>query len=351
MDSNNNIEQLFSDNISKILNDNNINLLENITVALSGGCDSMALAFLLKDYCCKNNITLKAITIDHQIRDDSHIEAKMINDLMTKHDIDHCTIKIDKNNIKSSNTEANLRQHRYQLLHDFCLKNNIKYLFVGHHLSDIAENYLIRLFRGSGLDGLSPIADFKEYDNIYLIRPLLNIYKDDLKNYLNKKNIIWFEDSSNKDEKFLRNKIRNFLQTLPDSKLIEQRISNTSSHIAKIRDNFDHYLAYSIKKTIKHSGNSYLIDKINFVDLEEEVALKILALILMEVGQRNYKPRILKLRNLYQKLKNFDKKMINFYGCTIANNNNYLKISCENNDKIKRFKSHEVSKIKYFLTK
>ena len=225
----NNIEEFFK----------NFFIKKQIAVAISGGCDSLALTLALNNFCKKNKIKIQGLTIDHGIRKNSKIEAKKVGELLKKFKIPHKILTIPPAQIPQKNIEANLRELRYEILTNFCKKNDIEFLFVGHHLGDIAENFLIRLFRGSGLDGLSPIQKISEINGIKIIRPFLEISKDELKNYLIAKNIEWFEDESNDDEKFLRNKIRKFLASFDDKNLIEKRIYNASLEISKTRDFFD----------------------------------------------------------------------------------------------------------------
>lgn len=284
-----------------------------IAVALSGGSDSLALTFLLNDFCAKNKINLIAITIDHKMRPNSSKEAKDLALLLKSNKINHQVLAIPKNKIPKSNIESRLRQIRYEILYEFCQRNKINHLFLGHILSDVAENFLIRLFRGSGLDGLSSIAEISNYKEIKLIRPLLKISKDELKNYLQEKKIQWFEDETNEDEKFLRNKIRKFFNSFEEKELIHNRIKNATDEIAKSREFIDSILLKEAKKIIKIRKDGFLIKIEKLKKLDEKIALKILALILMENSRKPYKPRLHNLKNFYQKLiNNFEKKQ-NFY--------------------------------------
>ena len=157
--------------------------------------------------------------------------------------------------------------------------------------------------------------------------------------------------STNDDDKFLRNKIRNFLSQLPESNLIQTRIKRTSEDISQIRDFFDEEVAKNAKESIKFQDNCYLIHIDNFKKIRLEIALKILALILMEIGQKPYKPRLTKLKNFYNYIvKDAEFKRRNFYGCILDKyNKEFLAIYYENNHKVKRLSNFEQSKIKKFL--
>lgn len=342
----------FFEKVDDLLFKDSKNLPSKIAVAVSGGCDSMALTFLLQEFCQKHQIELLAVTIDHQIRSNSTKEAQEVAKILAKNQISHQILTISQANLPKSNIESVLRDLRYQSFYDFCQKKQVKHLFLGHHLGDVAENFLIRLFRGSGLDGLSKMAEISQYHDIFLVRPLLDYHKSDLKKYLEEKNIIWFEDETNDDEKFLRNKIRNFLGQLPEGQTIQERIKKASEDIAEIRDFFDKEVAKNAKKCLKIKQNSYLINKKEFAKINKKIALKILALILMEVGQKPYKPRFVKLKDFYDYILNEkNSKKRNFYGCILEEyNQDFWQIMCEENPKIKRSKSFNDSKIKKFLS-
>ncbi len=303
----NNIEEVFK----------NFFIKKQIAVAISGGCDSMALTLALNDFCKENKIKIYALTIDHGLRKNSKNEAKKVGELLKKFDISHKILAIPQKQIPHKNIEANLREIRYEILTNFCKKNHLEFLFVGHHIGDIAENFLIRLFRGSGLDGLSPIQKISEINGVKIIRPFLEISKDELKNYLIAKNIEWFEDETNDDEKFLRNKIRKFLASFDDKNLLEKRIYNASLEISKTRDFFDEIMdGYELEIIEQNADNLIIINRHKLAGINPAIALKILAKILMKIGEKKYKPRKEKLIRFYEYLiaEGVIKKR-EFYGC------------------------------------
>lgn len=251
------------------------------------------------------------------MRESSSDEAESLGKILAKKKISHQILTIPRKKIPEKNIEAKLRELRYDLLKNFCTKNKIEFLFLGHHAGDVAENFLIRLFRGSGLDGLSTMGEVVNFNEIKLVRPLLDFEKEDLKKFLRAKKVKWFEDETNSDEKFLRNKIRNFLETLPETNLIQKRIKNASDEIAKMRDFFDELMWRETKEIVIFEDERVLINRKKFRELDEKIALKILAFALMKIGKKNYKPRREKLERFYEYLVADDVlKLRNFYGCT-----------------------------------
>ncbi len=293
-------------------------LPKSLAVAVSGGVDSMALVMLLAEICVPQKIKLVALTVDHQMRSGSSVEAGMVGEILAQKQIAHEILVVDAKKLPQKNIEGKLRDLRYELLLGYCEKHKISHLFLGHQIGDVAENFLIRLFRGSGLDGLSTIAEVSEINEIKLVRPLLNFEKDDLTKYLSAKKIKWFEDETNVDEKFLRNKIRNFLASFEEQNLLHQRIKSASDEIAQMRDLFDCSMLEQAAEILQFQQTYFLIDQQKLQKLDEKVALKILALAAMEVSGKKYKPRLKDLKIFYQYLLQDSKiKRRDFYGCYV----------------------------------
>ena len=288
---------------------------QNIAVAVSGGSDSMSLAILLFDFCQQHFINLVAVVVNHNYREISNQEAQKVIQKLQQLNIKNALLHINPSLVPTSNIEQQLRQHRYDLLLDYCNQHNINFLATGHQLDDVAENFLIRLFRGSGLDGLSAMQNIANYQNLILLRPLLDFTKQQLIDFLQEKNIEWFEDETNLDMKFLRNKIRSFLHSFTDYTPIILRINKTSQEINLINQKFNCELLQYSQKILFWQEDYCLLKKSSFTDEKKEILLKILALMLMEIGNKNYKPRKEKLQNYYEYLtKNSQKHLVyNFY--------------------------------------
>ncbi len=290
---------------------------KRIAVAVSGGVDSLALTLLLRDFCVANNIELFAVTVDHKMRKASSTEALALYKILYKSKITHEILTINKKDLPKVNIEASLREARYDLLYDFCIVNKIEHLFLGHHIGDIAENFLIRLFRGSQLDGLSVMQEVSGFKKIKLCRPLLDVQKTELKKYLEARKIKWFEDETNDDEKFLRNKIRKFFEQFEDKDLIQKRIKSASETIKESKDFIDETMLREASDCLAfEQEGSFLIDVKKYQKISPKIALKILSLVLIEASGKPYKPRLEGLKNFEQnilQLKKGQKK--NFYGC------------------------------------
>ena len=211
-------ESIFLSNI------NNLNVFENtphVAVGVSGGPDSIALSYLLRKWIKLKKGKLTALVFDHKIRFNSKDESFYVKDILNNYNIETVIIKPNKNKIIKKNM-ANARDNRFEGMINFCKKENILHLFLGHHFDDNLETYLIRKINGSNLDGLSSINKIASFNNIQIIRPLIEINKSSILNFNKKNKLKFINDPSNNDMNYTRVKIRKFLQ----NKKIKKEVKN-----------------------------------------------------------------------------------------------------------------------------
>lgn len=281
---------------------------KKVAVAVSGGIDSLSLILLANEWCKQYDIEVIGITVDHKLRPTSTDEALYINDLLsTKFNIKHYVLTWNTEK-PMSNIEAKAREERYRLMFEFCKNNNIDTILLGHHLQDQVENFFIRLFRGSGIKGLSSIKKVSSRNNITLIRPFLDLKKDDLKEYLLKNNIKWIEDESNNDEKFLRNKIRNFLNTFDNKDEILNRINQTIETIQSANNIIENEVK-KLENIVYFYNEEYNFFKINidkFLNLSKELQYRIINLIIGKILNFETSIRFEKFELFISKIQYFD---------------------------------------------
>ena len=180
-----------------------LDLSKKIYVGFSGGPDSSALLYLLHI----NNIpNVEAIHINHNISDNSskweeHCR-KITNKLGVKCHIESVDIKVDGDGLESA-----ARKARYKIFTNYLKKD--EQILLGHHSDDVAETFLLRLFRGTGLDGLESLSVKRKVGEGYLIRPLINLPKENILIFLKDHRISFIKDESNFKEDQDRNYLRN----------------------------------------------------------------------------------------------------------------------------------------------
>ncbi|MCR9212134.1 MAG: tRNA lysidine(34) synthetase TilS [Proteobacteria bacterium] len=190
-----------------------------VAVAVSGGSDSMALALLAAEWGVAQGQEVVALSVDHGLRTSSAEEAQQVTDWLASRKIETHILQW-KGPYSKTGIQAAAREARYSLMADFCRKRDFDTLLLGHQMEDQAETLLMRLSKGSGLDGLSSIQRSTQRGNIKLLRPLLKFERRQLREFLAERGQAWIEDPSNDNPKFTRthlSPILNALQNLPGS--------------------------------------------------------------------------------------------------------------------------------------
>ena len=309
---------------------------EDMAVAVSGGPDSLSLAFLAKCHALKNKIKVKYFIVDHKLRKDSTLEALSVKNILKKIDI-HCTILEWNGKKPSKNIQSLARDRRYLLLTKQCKKNKIKNLLLGHHSDDMSENFLIRMVRGSGLNGLISFNKKTKYknENLNILRPLLNLEKKDLI-YISREVFNFFiKDPSNLNEKFKRTRIRNLLHSLEKEGLDKKKIKLTINNLKDSDESIKFYVDRNLKKNVifLKKKNTYILNQ-NFFDQAHEVIFRSLTKIIQNSGKKYYPVRGKSVNQLIQGIEEKSFLKVTLGGCFIDRVNETILISREKSDKI-----------------
>ena len=310
-----------------------INTLNKFGVAISGGPDSVALAFLAKCHSIIRKIQHSYFTVDHKLRDNSTKEAIQTKKKLKRFGI-ICEILTWKKNLTSSNVQARAREKRYELIINKSIKKKIDFILTGHQKNDLYENFFIRLLRGSGLKGLSSFKQNKakvSKENIYVLRPLLNISKKDLA-YI-AKNTFQFkiDDPSNNNEKFLRIKIRKLIYKLKKEGLNFNKFNVTLENLNKSNRAIEFYVKKNIKENSKllKGKKSVIINEI-FFKQPDEIVFRSFSELIHNIGRKKGYTRGKKVLNLLNNInfsEKFKKKTLS--GCIFEKINKSLIISRE----------------------
>jgi len=164
-------EKLYNKKALRLFNifEKDFDIYDSFVVAVSGGPDSLALAFLTKIYSIKNKVDCKYFIVDHKLRKESTEEAKKVRKVLDNFNI-KSKILTWKGKKPKTNIQSLARKKRYDLLFSQCKKLRINNLVVGHHLDDLFENFFIRMIRGSGLKGLVSLEKKTMVNKINLLR-------------------------------------------------------------------------------------------------------------------------------------------------------------------------------------
>ena len=299
---------------------------EKFCIGVSGGPDSLALAFLSKIFSKKFNSKFIALIIDHNLRKQSATEAQKVKIILTKHKI-RAKILTWTGKIPKSNIQFNARNIRYFLLNKECSKLNIKNLVLAHHESDLIENFFIRLFRGSGLKGLSSLNIKRHSENniLNLIRPLINTKKNELI-YISKKVFkFYLNDPTNFNEKFLRTRIRNYLDKFKLEGLDINKVKLTLNNLQLANESINFYKEKSIKNYTRYLQHHACFVSYGLFNYEsEEVIFRAICDIISKVSGKYYPPRGKDVKNLITGIQSKKFKKATLGGCIIEKTYNIL---------------------------
>lgn len=271
-----------------------------VAVALSGGSDSLCLTFLLQNWIRENKGTLIALTVDHGLRPESAQEALDVNSWMKQQGIDHHILQWEGEKPKSRLQEK-ARNARYQLLENWCHNNGILHLFFGHNAEDQNETTLFRLLRGSGIDGLAGMSAIVEKKYVRILRPLLNVSRETLRQKLREKNQKWIDDSSNSSLQYTRIRLRNMLERYTDEGMSPARLTSLSQRQGHGRIALEQETHRFLVKSVLVFPEGYALLNPNHLNqIPQDILMRALSWILMTIGSRAYPPRTDQLKRLHQ---------------------------------------------------
>ena len=332
------LSQLNQKKISKIYNkfSSSLKIKENLAVAVSGGPDSLALAYLTKCYSLKNKIKVKYYIVNHKLRKEASLEAEIVKKVLRKIDI-QCKILNWNGKKPSNNIQATARDKRYSLLASECKKNNIKNLLLGHHLNDLFENFLIRIVRGSGLNGLISFSKNTKYrgQNLNIIRPLLNLEKKDLFYISNEVFSFSVNDPSNINKDYKRTRIRNLLHSLEKEGLDLKKLKLTINNLKDSDKSIKFYVDRNLKNNVVFlkRKNIYVLNY-NFFDQAHEIIFRSLTSLIQKLGKKYYPVRGKSINDLIEKIDKRSFTKVSLGGCFVERVHKTILISQENSHNV-----------------
>ena len=260
---------------------------EKVILAVSGGPDSVAMLFLFLRIKEIFNLKLVCVHFNHGLRKEADEDEKFVKDLCSSLDIKFVS---EKKNVKEFFKGDSLEQTARILRYDFFLKIanslKIKKISLAHTKDDVIETVLMRIIRGTGIQGLRGILPLSKIKGKIFIRPLIEIEKKRILDWLKKEKISYQIDTTNFEDKFFRNKIR--LNVLPLLEKLNPNIKDTLFNLARISSwnhNFITQIAQKELSKIKRGeGENFLIiDLEKTKDLHPFLLLQVLRLAIEEV--------------------------------------------------------------------
>jgi tRNA(Ile)-lysidine synthase len=277
----------------------------HLAVAVSGGPDSLALALLADAWARRRGGGVTALTVDHRLRPDSAAEAATVAGWLRSSGIRHEILvwRHDGTQPGAGGVQAAARAARYRLLEERCRAEGWLHLLTAHHRDDQAETVLLRLARGSGLDGLAAMTPLVERAAVRVLRPLLGIPAAALRFWLGALGQPFIEDPSNRNRDFARARLRLAWPALDAAGLDAARLADTASRLALARAALEGEVArlLACSLALRQTGHAELA-LAALLRAPREIALRTLAAIIRTVGGREYPPRLQRLAHLHEAL-------------------------------------------------
>ena len=260
---------------------------DKIVIAISGGPDSIVMTHLLIRLKKIYDLELFGVHLDHCTRNgQSRKDALFVKNFLDKYSITSFIFEKDvkkmAKNLKISFEQAG-RKERYKRFYEVLDKVDGDKIAIGQNMNDQGETILFRLFRGTGLDGLTGI-DFKREDKI--IRPILDIKRKDIEKYYKKQNLKVAIDHTNKEKIYARNKIR--LDILPYvkkhfNKNITESLFKTSELLTADKKLIDKVVDDFVKQKVEFKENKYLLSVNEFNNQLKALKYRLIRKLIFEI--------------------------------------------------------------------
>ena len=292
-----------------------------LALAVSGGADSVALMLLAARWRAliggeAPDVTV--LTVDHGLRPESGDEARWVEHLAVSMDFSHATLSWDAPK-PINRIQERARTARYELMVDYCHREGIAQLATAHHLDDQAETLLMRLARGSGVDGLAAIRPERQWSGISLLRPLLDMPKGRLIAMLKRANQSWLEDPGNGSSRYERNRLRAAMRELQQQGFDPEKLALSAKRLRRAQDALEAATDDLLQRSLSLFDTGYCTLKTaDFASAPTEIAMRGLRRALLAIGGGLEPPRLCKLERLTDRLGARDDMVATLAGCRIS---------------------------------
>lgn len=272
-----------------------------VVLAVSGGPDSTALLLLAARWHALGTAStvLSVATVDHGLRDTSRAEAVAVGRLAASLGLPHAVLDLPAR-LPATRLQEAARHARYDRLVDHARALGAGAIATAHTLDDQAETVLFRLMRGSGLTGLAGMRAERDLGGVRLIRPLLGLAKAELVAVCRQAGTAFAEDPSNEDPRFARARLRALLPPLAQEGLDARRLARLAHRAARAEAALEAAAIEAAARLTLGTG-PVTIARVGFVDLPDEIGLRLIGRALDRAGQGTVE--LAKLEALHQWVK------------------------------------------------
>lgn len=280
------LEADFADTLSGLLP----SLPNRIAVAVSGGSDSLAVMHLAAVWAASRTCSVEVVSVDHGLRPEAAAEVAMVAQVASRLGLEHHGLHWQGWDGQGNLQDA-ARQARRSLIAGWAKNRDISHVLLGHTMDDQAETVLMRLSRGSGVDGLAGMVPATEAEDVLWLRPVLGQRRQALRDYLSEKGATWAEDPSNADDRFDRVKARQMLETLAPLGLTPERLAQTADHMQSASWALRLAGQDLARRVARQDGGDVVFDLDELSLAPRELQTRLLAGALGWVSGQGYRPR------------------------------------------------------------
>lgn len=283
----------------------------------------MALMHFAAGWAKSNHLPSPAVlTVDHGLRPESAHDADRVKAWAEACGLDAAVLRWSGAKPRTG-LEEQARIARYKLLGDWCSVHHADWLLLGHTKDDQAENFLLRLGRGSGVDGLSAMQaaiPLQAYavPGLTLMRPLLDFTRAELRAWLTQQGAPWLEDPMNDDDNFARTRVRKILPLLAEAGIPPDRIAAAAAHLGRARNALEQKTREFLQQHANFDSGLALMDSAALGEAPREIGLRALSEALRSIGKLPYRPRFERLERLFEAVVSDDFRAGTLAGCRVA---------------------------------
>ena len=270
-------------------------------VAVSGGGDSMALLVLAAEWARAEGVVLAAVSVDHGLRPEAASEAAAVARDCAALGVAHETLCWEGPDGRGNLQDA-ARRARQRMIARWAQTHDIAHVALGHTRDDQAETLLMRLARGSGVDGLTAMAPARRAHGVVWLRPLLGVSRDALRVELRARGVLWAEDPSNDDPRYERVKARRALAALAPLGIDAAGLAETAARLGTARATLARSAQAAARGLLRVEAGDVLLARGGWLALPDETRARILTHVLCRVASAEYRPRHAKLGALIDRI-------------------------------------------------
>ncbi len=297
-----------------------------VGIAVSGGSDSLALLHLMAERARHSGLQIRAVTVDHGLRPEAAGEADFVAEQCKALGIAHTILRWQGWD-GAGNLQDQARRARYRLMAEWANSEGMTAIALGHTADDQAETVLMRLARGAGVDGLSGMADRRTAHSVVWLRPLLQVQRQQLRDYLVSKGLGWLDDPSNEDCRFDRVKARQALAALSPLGIGIRKLATVASNLRDARKALEIQTQFAAESLATVDAGDVVFDRARLAAIPVEIGRRLMRHATKWVSSAEYGPRGISLVDAYAAV--LRGRDVTLHGCHLLASGSDIRVTRE----------------------